>query len=42
MSGLACGSSSSTANSRDTTRSILPSIGMVRRSNAIAAIAAAV
>ena len=40
--GAAFGSGSSTANSRDTTRSILPSTGMVRRPNAIAAIAAAV
>jgi hypothetical protein len=42
MRGLAFGGGSSTANSRDTTRSILPSTGMVRRSKAIAAIAAAV
>ncbi len=42
ISGLACGNTSSTANNRDTTRSILPSTGMVCRPNAIAAIAAAV
>jgi hypothetical protein len=42
ISGFACGSGASTANKRDTTRSILPSTGMVRWSNAIAAIAAAV
>ncbi len=42
ISGFDCGSGSSTANSRDTTRSMLPSTGMVRRPNAIAAIAAAV
>src|SRR5690606_41373272 len=32
--GLACGSASSTANSRETTRSMLPSTGMVSRSTA--------
>ena len=42
ISGFACGSASSTANSRYTTRSLLPSSGMARRSKAIAAIAAAV
>ncbi len=42
ISGFACGSGSSTAYSRDTTRSILPSTGMVLMSNAIAAIADAV
>ena len=42
MRGFAPGSSSSTANSRAITRSILPSTGLARRSNAIAAIAAAV
>ena len=42
MRGFAPGSSSSTANSRAITRSILPSTGLACRSNAIAAIAAAV
>ena len=42
ISGFACGSGSSTVNSRDTTRSILPSTGMVLMSKAIAEIAAAV
>ena len=40
--GFAAGNSSSTANSRATTRSTLPSTGTAGASNAIAAIAAAV
>ncbi len=42
ISAFAAGNSSSTANSRATTRSILPSTGAARASNAMAAIAAAV
>jgi len=42
ITDFARGSSSSIANSRATTRSILPSTGMTRRPKAIAAMAAAV
>jgi len=41
-SGLAAGSGVSMANSRATTRSILPSTGLALRSKAMAAMAAAV
>ena len=42
ISAFAAGNSASIANSRAITRSMLPSIATARRSNAIAAIAAAV